>query len=82
MNIRLTIAVFLIGFLYVPFLPAQNSVDNEEGELIKSMGIPSRTEFSWGPMFILDNTSKENEYRYGGGIHAGVFRNLSSPIMA
>ena len=47
-------------------------------ETIYSMGVPSRYEFSWGPMFVFDRDGDDT--KYGGQMFATVHRHIFSPL--
>ena len=66
-------------FLQASFLQAQDTHNDNEGELIHSMGIPSKYEFSWGPMFVINQEGDKS--RFGGQVYAGLSRYLASPIL-
>ena len=50
----------------------------EKGETIYSMGVPSRYEFSLGPMFVIDQ--QQDKTRYGGQIYANLYRHIKNPL--
>ncbi|MCP4404062.1 MAG: hypothetical protein GY801_43000 [bacterium] len=72
------IAVMLTCLFQASSLWAQTSSQIEEGETIYSMGVPSRYEFSLGPMFVIDRQGDET--KYGGQIFANLHRHIHSPL--
>ncbi|MBW1895457.1 MAG: hypothetical protein JRI47_00210, partial [Deltaproteobacteria bacterium] len=69
----------LILSLQVSIVTAQDYSPGKEGELIRSMGIPSRYEFSLSPMFVIDRDGDGTNY--GGQLSGGLYRHLLSPLL-
>ena len=55
-----------------------NDILLAEDASIHSMGLPSRNEFSWGPMLVVDQVAEES--KFGGQLYAGWTRFLKSPL--
>lgn len=70
--------VFTIVCLLILQICCLYAQAEDEGETIYSMGVPSRYEFSIGPMFVIDQ--QQDETRYGGQIYANLYRHIKSPI--
>jgi hypothetical protein len=75
--------VLFIGVLVISLqastVTAQDVSPGKEGELIRSMGIPSRYEFSLSPMFVVDRDGDGTNY--GGQLSGGAYRHLLSPLL-
>ena len=71
------LAIF-ICLLQASLLWAQSSSRPEKEETVYSMGVPSRYEFSLGPMFVIDQQGEET--KFGGQVFANLHRHILSPL--
>ena len=80
MNRRRCVLLIWALILSLPgsMLLAQDISNGDDRELIRSMGIPSRYEFSLSPMFVIDR--EDDETKYGGQVSGSVYRHILSPL--
>ena len=79
MNKKISILCIVMFFSIFPLMlwAQQDPVQSSKPEQIKSLGLPSRWEFSWGPMFVIDDQGDET--KYGGQIYGRLYRHLGHP---
>ena len=70
-------ALLCIFFMHTLSVHAQSPSVQDADSPVKSMGLPSTYEFSWGPTFVLD--TQDDDPKYGGQVYTRLYRHLGHP---
>lgn len=70
--------ILLVACLYPSTSVAQEFPGNGEKNYIRSMGLGSKTNWHWGPMFVMSDPKTDG--KLGGQLYAGFIRDIFSPI--
>ncbi len=77
MSVSFLLLVLLLS-LFSSRLPAQEISEDPDLQPVHSMGLGSKTNYHWGPMFVIDDPKHGSSF--GGQLYAGLIRDIFTPI--